>query len=163
MCQPMNKQCCYQVETSQWVSSQGQRHCGGPGGPCPLLPPPPFCVAKRKKRNKGKQERLSRQKPLKDCPWGQNRACRIQKFLFSASHGGRLYFPVFHGPSTLKSISPVLPVPIGYLLCVGTLDLWVNLFYASSLFLCPPPPPRKSFLLFLGSLKREHWHEWVTV
>ena len=40
------------------------------------LPPPPpthththslFCVAKRKKGNKGKQERLSKQKPLKGC------------------------------------------------------------------------------------------------
>ena len=33
---------------------------------------PLFCVAKRKKGNKGKQERLSKQKPLKGCHWGQN-------------------------------------------------------------------------------------------
>ena len=36
---------------------------GGPGGIVPL--PPPFCVAKRKKENKGKLEGLSKQKALK--------------------------------------------------------------------------------------------------
>ena len=47
----------------------------GGGGHSYYLPPPPlhththsrFCVAKRKKGNKGKQERLSKQKPLKGC------------------------------------------------------------------------------------------------
>ena len=39
---------------------------------------------------------------------GRTRAFRIQKFLLSTIHGGRQYFPVFHGPSTLKSVSPAL-------------------------------------------------------
>ena len=40
----------------------------------PPTPPPPqlFCVTKKKKGNKGKQERLSKQKPLKGCHRGQN-------------------------------------------------------------------------------------------
>ena len=38
------------------------------------MPPPPtlFCVAKRKKGNKGKKERVSKQKLLKDCHQGQD-------------------------------------------------------------------------------------------
>ena len=39
---------------------------GETGGHAPV-PPPFFRVAKRKKGNKGKQERLSKQKPLKGC------------------------------------------------------------------------------------------------
>ena len=49
-----------------------QATLGGPGGMPPPPPPPLFCVAKRKKGNKGKAERLSKQKPLKACHWGQN-------------------------------------------------------------------------------------------
>ena len=40
--------------------------------PLPLAPAPLFCVAKRKKGNKGKKERLSKQKILKGCHRGQN-------------------------------------------------------------------------------------------
>ena len=37
------------------------------GGAGRAMAPPRFCVAKRKKGNKGKQERLSKQRPLKGC------------------------------------------------------------------------------------------------
>ena len=40
--------------------------------------------------------------------FSHSRAFRIRKFFLSANHGGRQYFSVFHGPPTLKSISPVL-------------------------------------------------------
>ena len=36
------------------------------------------------------------------------RATRIQNFFLSANHGGRQYFSAYHGPFTLKSISPAL-------------------------------------------------------
>ena len=50
----------------------------GPWGPCPPyptpLPPhsPLFCVAKRKKGDKSKKERVLRQKLLNGCHQGQN-------------------------------------------------------------------------------------------
>ena len=40
--------------------------------------------------------------------FSHSRASRIQKFFLSANHGGQQYFSVFHGPLTLKSISPAL-------------------------------------------------------
>ena len=90
------------------VCVQGQRQQGGPGRAC--SPPPFFCVAKRKSETKGKKERLSKQKrlsPRSKCYcFSDSRASRIQKFFWSANHGGRQYLSVFHGPSTLKSISP---------------------------------------------------------
>ena len=49
-------------------------------------PPPRFCVAKRKKGNKGKHERVSKQKLLKGCHQGQNvtvLAITWQTLLFS--------------------------------------------------------------------------------
>ena len=46
---------------------QGRRYWGAGGHESPL-----FCVAKRKKGNKGKKERLSKQKLLKGCHQGQN-------------------------------------------------------------------------------------------
>ena len=45
---------------------------GGHAQPPPIPPPPLFCVAKRKNGNKGKKERLSKQKLLKGCHQGQN-------------------------------------------------------------------------------------------
>ena len=42
------------------------------GGPAPLPFLSPFCVAKVKKRNKGKKERVSNQKLLTRCHQGQN-------------------------------------------------------------------------------------------
>ena len=75
---------------------------------------PLFCVAKRKKGDKGKKERASKQKLLKGCHQGENiiilailEHLEFEKFL-SANHGGRQYFSVFHGLPTLKSISPAL-------------------------------------------------------
>ena len=72
-------------------------------------------VVKRKKGDKEKKERVSKQKLLKGCHQGQNiivltilERLEFEKFFLSANHGGRQYFPVFHGTPTLKSISPAL-------------------------------------------------------
>ena len=56
---------------------QGRRYWGGPGDHAPSLPTNThthtlFCLAKRKKGNKGEKERLSKQKLLKGCHQGQN-------------------------------------------------------------------------------------------
>ena len=45
---------------------------------------------------------------LKCYYFSHSRASRIQKFFFSDNHGGQQYFSMFHGPSTLKSISGAL-------------------------------------------------------
>ena len=59
---------------------------------------PNFCVAKRKKENKGKKERVSKQRLLKGYHQSQNlTALAIQERL-----------ELFYGPSALKSISPTL-------------------------------------------------------
>ena len=41
----------------------------------------------------------------------------FKKFFLSPNHGGRQYFPVFLGPSTLKSISPALIIICQYIQC----------------------------------------------
>ena len=80
-----------------------------PGRPGGHGLPPLFFVVKRKSGEKGKKERVSKQKLLKGCHQGQNvDVSAIQKFFLSANHGGRHYFSVFHGPSTLKSILQAL-------------------------------------------------------
>ena len=43
-----------------------------PPPPPPRPPPPLFCLAKRKKGDKGKNERVSKQKLIKDYYQGQN-------------------------------------------------------------------------------------------
>ena len=72
----------------------------------------------RSKKKKGKQwekrktfkaETIKRLSPRSKCYcFSHSRASRIQKFFWSAKHGGRQYLSVFHGPSALKSILPVL-------------------------------------------------------
>ena len=89
---------------------------GGPEEPCPPPTPPylpSFLRSKKKKgrqRQKGKDfktETIKRLSPRsKYYCFSHSRASRIRKFLLSANHGGRQYFPVFHGPPTLKFISP---------------------------------------------------------
>ena len=72
---------------------------------------PLFCVAKRNKEKKEsfKAEAIRRLPPKSKCYcFSHSRASRIQKFFWSANHGGRQYLSVFHGPSTFKSISPAL-------------------------------------------------------
>ena len=54
------------------VPQSGSATPGGPEGPCSPLFPPLFFVAKRKKRDKSKKERFSKQKLLKGCHQGQN-------------------------------------------------------------------------------------------
>ena len=88
----------------------------GEEGACNPLPPPQlFCVAKRKKLNKGKKGKSFKPETIKRLPpkskcycFSHCRASRIQKFFLSANHGNRQCFTVFHGPSTLKSIRPAL-------------------------------------------------------
>ena len=92
-------------------SESGQVTPGGPGGHGPLT----FLSSKRKKRRqrqkrKGfKVEAIKRLSPRsKYYCFSHARASRIGTFFMSANHGGRQLFPVFHGPPTLKSISPAL-------------------------------------------------------
>ena len=72
----------------------GASNTGGAMGPCPPPRPPLFCVAKRKKGDKDKKERVSKQKLLNGSHQSQNisfshsRASRIQKFFLSPNHGG---------------------------------------------------------------------------
>ena len=94
---------------------------GGPGGYAspPYPPPPPYPSTPtflRSKKKKGKQREkrktfkaktiksLSPRKAKCYC-FSHSRASRIQKFFWSANHGGRQYLSVFHSPSTLKSKS----------------------------------------------------------
>ena len=88
---------------------------GGAGGPCPPLPL--FCVAKRKKGDKGKRQKrkgfkwktFKRLSPRsKYYCFSHSRASRIQKFFLSTNHSGQQYFSVFHCPPFLKSIKPAL-------------------------------------------------------
>ena len=56
-----------------------------------------------------KAETIKRLSPKSKCYcFSHCKASRIQKFSLSANHGGQQYFSVFHGPSTLKCISPAL-------------------------------------------------------
>ena len=78
---------------------------------------PRFYIAKRKKENKEKKERFSKQKLLKGCHQGQSVAVLaiLERLLFkknflSVNYGGQKYFSVFHGPSPFKSISPALKI-----------------------------------------------------
>ena len=114
------------------------------------MPPPPlFCEAKRKRRNKEIKERLSKQKRLsprlKCYCFSYSRASRTQKFFCWANRGGQQYLSVFHGPSTLKSISPVLLNSIICLFPIDELSVFpiihlVNLLFKMSfadIFWCP--------------------------
>ena len=64
---------------------------------------------KGKSRKNFKAETIKRLSPRLNCYcFSHSRAPRIQKFFLSADHGGREYFSLFLGPSTLKSILPAL-------------------------------------------------------
>ena len=75
------------------------------------MPPSPilfFCIAKRKKGDKCKKQRVSKQKLSKGCHQGQNiivlatlERQEFEKFFLSVNHGGRQYFSVFHGDPAL--------------------------------------------------------------
>ena len=84
---------------------------GGPWGPWPPL----FCIAKRRKGNKEKKiknlksETIKKLSPRSKCYiFSHSRGSRIQNFFLLANHDDRQYCLVFHGPSTLKFISPAL-------------------------------------------------------
>ena len=93
---------------------QLQRHRGAMLPPRPL----PFPTFLRSKKKKGRQkqkrkcfkaETIKRLSPRsKYYYFSHSRASRIRKSFLSVNHGGQHYFPVFHGPPTLKSISPAL-------------------------------------------------------
>ena len=111
------------------LMQEGRRHQGGLGvvHPTPRPPPPsplpPFTFLSRKKKKerqrqkrKGfKAETIKRLSPRSNyyC-FSHSRASRIQKFFLSINHGGQQYFPVFHGPTTFKSISPPLCKSVRY-------------------------------------------------
>ena len=67
-------------------------------------------IAKRKKETKGKRKLFKALlKVIKGCySFSYSRWSRIHQYFFTDNHGGQQYFPVFHGPTTLKSISPAL-------------------------------------------------------
>ena len=56
------------IKKTEILHKQGQRHRGGRGAWLPPL----VCVAKRKNGDKGKKERVSKQKLSKGCHQGQN-------------------------------------------------------------------------------------------
>ena len=88
------------------VLLQGRRHRGAPRGP---WTPHFFEKQKEKNGNKGKEERDSKQKLLKCCPQGQNvTVLVILERLEFKKFSCRPPIFLFHGPSTLKSISPAL-------------------------------------------------------
>ena len=87
---------CFDGGESQYIT-QGLRHQGA-GGPWPPL----FCLANRKKGNQGEKERFSKQELLKCCHQGQNVAVLAILECLELKN----FSSVFHGPSTLKSISP---------------------------------------------------------
>ena len=93
---------------------QGWRHWGGGEAwvPCPH---PHFLCSKKKKGKQRKPRNTFKSDTIKRLSLrsklyclSHSRASRIQTFFLSDNHGGRQYFSVFHGPSTLKSISPTL-------------------------------------------------------
>ena len=94
---------------SKYVVHQGRQHRGGGRGAMALT----FLHSKKKigkqreKRNNFKAETIKRLSPRSKCYcFSHSRLFRIQKIFFLANHGGRQYFPLFHGPSPLKFISP---------------------------------------------------------
>ena len=107
------------------LNARGPATPGRPGGCAthPSPPPPPFTFLSRKKKKerqrqkrKGfKAEIIKRLSPRSNyyC-FSHSRASRIQKFFLSINHGGQQYFPVFHGPTTFKSISPPLCKSVRY-------------------------------------------------
>ena len=97
---------------------QCRRHQRHRRGHAPISPPPSFPTFLRSKKRKGRQkqkrkgvkaETIKRLSPRsKYYYFSHSRASRIRKSFLSVNHGGQHYFPVFHGPPTLKSISPTL-------------------------------------------------------
>ena len=103
---------------------------GGGSGRWPMVPSL-FCIAKRKMRNKRKRRKNFKAETIKRLSlrskwycFSQSIESRIQKFFLSVNHGGWQHFPVFHGPSTLKSISPALILQWIYcVLCFSILNI----------------------------------------
>ena len=84
-------------------------------GPATLGAGDTFLCSKKKKGNQRKARKTFKAETIKRLSLRSklyclrySRASRIQKFFLWANHGGRQYFSVFHGPSTLKSISSAL-------------------------------------------------------
>ena len=78
-------------------------------------PPPPSLPPHTHTFLRNKKERVSKQKLSKGCHQGQNiivlailERLEFENFFLSGNHGDQQYFSVFHGPPTLKSISPAL-------------------------------------------------------
>ena len=108
------KQCALPVITTMalWqLMHQCRRHRGGQGnhGPPTFLHSKKKKGKQRKKRKSFRAETIKRLLPRSKCYcFSCSRASRTQTFFLSANCGGRQFFSVFHGPSTLKFISPAL-------------------------------------------------------
>ena len=78
---------------------------GGGAWPLTFLHSKKKTGKKGEKRNNFRGETIKRLSQRSKCYcFSHSRAFKIQKFFLSANHCDRKYFPVFHGPSTLKSI-----------------------------------------------------------
>ena len=95
-----------------WILENKHSGPETPAEPCPLQT---FLSSKkrqgkqRQKRKSLKTETVKRLSPRSKCYcFSHSRVSRIQNFFLSANHGGRQYFSLFHGPTTLKPISLAL-------------------------------------------------------
>ena len=87
--------------------------CGAPPDLVPHPLPATF-LGSKKKKGKQRKKRVSMQRLLNGCHQSQNVTLLVIlehpefKNFLSVNHSARQYFPVFHGPSTFKSISLAL-------------------------------------------------------
>lgn len=93
--------------------TQGRQHQRSSGVHGPQL----FCVAKRKRGNKGKKEQSFKEETIERLSlrskyyyFRHSRASKIEKSFFLVNYGGRKYFSVFHAPLNFEIYfaSPVL-------------------------------------------------------
>ena len=84
--------------------------------PCTLRSPTFLPSSKKKGKQKKKKKFIKKfikfiksLSPRSKCYcFSHSKASKIQNFFLSANHGGRKYFTVIHGPTTLKPISTAL-------------------------------------------------------
>ena len=132
-----------------------------------MPPSPQFLSSKKKKGKQRKQRKSFRAETIKRLSlrskcyyFSHSRASRIQKVFLSTNHGGgRQFFSVFHGPSSLKYISPTLQnayflkviwctilLPIIYYRIQVPFNMWCNISAFSFFFSLPPKSYYYKFL-----------------